>query len=58
MLTVESREKSVYFAPGKELSWEKPATTSSDAYESDPMSPVPYQGGPIHTRLRFFRSAA
>lgn len=46
----ESKETSLYFAPGKTLSPAKPTAASQDSYESDPASPVPYEGGTIRTR--------
>ncbi|MFN5476791.1 MAG: CocE/NonD family hydrolase [Sphingobacteriales bacterium] len=44
----EAKDQSLYFQPGKQLSWIKPATTAAaSTYVSDPAHPVPYADG-IH----------
>jgi putative CocE/NonD family hydrolase len=45
----EARERDVYFADGRGLSFEKPGATGEafDSYVSDPANPVPYRHRPI-----------
>lgn len=52
-----ARPATYYFASGKSLSTVRPNSVGHDAYESDPMNPVPYEGGTLRGRSRTYMIA-